>query len=197
MNHPSKKYLAVICTLLGLFTSCATQRAAYYSGYDFSKVKTIEIGEFSSAPNQSNSGQIISSEFIRQLLTAGYKVRTNESEDVDLVISGNVLEFQPNRRYLIVDNPQGQAQNVIVNQPPIEIGGSNTYNLGSAFGLGDNSKVVVSNATIGVSAFLKDKKTGEIIWSNSYTYEGLDLESALSGAVGYLTKSIPRNASPR
>ena len=184
------------CLSLAFVSACAAPRAAYFSGYDFSKVKTIQIGEFSPAPNQSNSGQIIASEFIRQLLAAGYKVRTSESEDVDVILSGNVLEFQPNRRYLITENSQSQAQNVIISQPPIEVGVSNTYNLGSAFGLGDNSKVIVSNATVGVSAFLKDKKTGEIIWSNSYTYEGLDLESALSGAAGYLTKSIP-NAKAR
>jgi hypothetical protein len=181
------------CLALCFVASCAIPRAAYQSGFDFSKVKTIQIGDFSAAPNQSNSGQIVSSEFIRQLLNSGYKVRTTESEGVDVILYGDVLEFQPNRRYLITDTSAGQSANVIITQPPIEVGGSNTYNLGSAFGLGDNNKVIVRNSTVGVSAFLKDKKTGEIIWSNSYTYEGLDLESALSGAVGYLARSIPRN----
>lgn len=181
-----------VCIVMLVFSSCAVPRAAVKPGFDFSKIKSVKIGEFSSAASQPNSGAVIANAFMGELLQKGFVVRTSDSDSADAVLMGNVSEYQPNRRYLIkVDSRQNTTAQTVIVQQPIELGGSNTYNLGSAFGLGDDNRIIVSNATVGISAYLKDTRTGEIVWSNSYTYEGLDLNTAVEGAVRYLLGSLP------
>lgn len=187
-----------VCIVMLIFSSCAVSRAALKPGFDFSKIQSVKIGDFSSAANQPNSGAVIANAFMRELLLRGFAVKISDSDSADAVLMGNVSEYQPNRRYLIkVDNKQNAAAQTIVIQQPIELGGSNTYNLGSAFGLGDDNRIIVSNATVGISAYLKDIRTGEIVWSNAYTYEGLDLNTAVEGAVRYLLGSLPKYCTPQ
>jgi hypothetical protein len=177
------------CT--GFLASCAFPRAAYKPGFDFSRIRTVRIGDFSSVGQAPNSGAVVANEFIRQLLAAGYSV--TDSNEADVVLIGTVNEYQPNRRYLINTGQGNGDRRVVVMQQPVELSGNNAYDLGSAFGLGDDNKIIVSNATVGVSAYLKDEKNGEIIWSNSYSYEGLDMSTALDGTVRYLLRSLPRD----
>lgn len=180
--------IAVLLAIAFITASCAAPRAAIKAGYDFNKIRTIQIGEFTASANQPNSGSVVSGEFMRQFLSKGYAVKTSAASDVDAVLEGNVSEYIPNNRYLVQkskNNPKGAHIS-----RPIEISGSNVYNLGSAFGL-ENSQIIVSNATVGISAYLKDPKSGEVVWSNSYTYEGLDLNTALEGCVRYILRSLP------
>lgn len=178
--------------VIALLCACATPRAALKPGFDFSRIKVVRVGEFTAAPNQANSGAVIANEFVRQLLAMGYIVKTSENDgSADAVLMGSVTEFQPNRRYLIQQQPAGGRNRTVVVNPPIELGGTSTYDLGTAFGLGENSKIVVSNATIGVTAYLRDNASGDVVWSNTYSYEGLDLNSAMEGTVRYLVHSWP------
>ncbi|MCL2390217.1 MAG: hypothetical protein FWC88_02185, partial [Endomicrobia bacterium] len=64
--------------------------------------------------------------------------------------------------------------------------------LGPAFGFNDGSRVIASNATVGVFAFMTDIRTGKVVWSISQTNEGLDLSSALDGVVRFMVRTIPR-----
>jgi hypothetical protein len=175
-----------------LLSSCMAPRGAYDPSYDFAKIRTVKVGDFSAPGKHSNAGSVIQGEFMRQMLSMGYIVKSAESNDADVILEGSVTEFLPNRRYL-VQNTQKDAKGniVVVQQNAVEIGGSNVYNLGAAFGA-DGTQILVSNATVGISSYLKDAKTGQIIWSNTYTYEGLDLNSAMEGAVRYLVTSIPK-----
>ncbi len=189
MNH--SRLLLGLVALCSVVISCASPRVAYKKGFDFSQIRTVRISGFTSAAAQSNAGAVVANEFVRQLLSGGYSVVSADSAASDVVLEGNVMEYLPNHRYLIQDVSQDQSKQVIVTYPPVELSGSNVYNQGTAFGIGEGNKIIVSNATVGISAFLKDAHTGEIIWSNTYTYEGLDLNTALEGAVGYLLRSWP------
>jgi hypothetical protein len=177
---------ALMAAALPLFFSCATPGGAFKAGYDFSKIHSISIGEFSSSADQPNSGSVVAGEFAQELLSLGYSVKTSAQDtDIDAVIEGDVTEYLPNSRYLIPSSVRAGRGAVVVQQP-MPIGGSNVYNQGTSMGPGGGEQVVVSNATVGVSVRMKDSRTGEVIWANSYTYEGLDLNSALEGAVRYL-----------
>ncbi len=182
---------SVAAGIIALFSSgCATPKGVYKAGYDFSAIKTVRVDALTSVANQPNSGAVAADEFMRQMLGRGYAVKMGDGE-ADAILTGNVTEYQPNRRYLVqTDQGRGSRRRVAA-QEPIELGGTSAYNLGTAFGLDQNHKIVVSNATVGVSAYLKDSRTGEILWSNSYTYEGLDLDAALEGTVRYLLNSWP------
>lgn len=189
------RYISLAATIIlaGMLFSCAYPRAAYKTGFDFSKIRTIGVGDFSSVGNEPNSGSVVANEFMRQLLSEGYSVKTADAQDADVIMVGNVNEYQPNRRYLINSGRGNGRQQIVVLQQPVELSGSTAYNLGTAFGLGEENKIIVSNATVGVSAYLKDAHTGEILWSNSYSYEGLDLNTALDGTVRYLLRTLPRS----
>jgi len=174
-----------------VFSGCASPRVAFKQGYDFTRIKTVKVGDITPVNKRSNSGDVVANEFIRQLLAAGYTVKTGDDGAYDVVLEGNVTEYLPNNRYLIQTNKTDGAKKVVVINQPVELSGTSAYNLGSTFGLGEDSRVVVSNATVGVSAFLRDAVTGEIVWSNTYSYEGLDLTTAMEGVVRYLLRSWP------
>jgi hypothetical protein len=178
---------ALFCIFL---VSCAAQRVAYKEGFNFSEIKSVTVGDFTPSSQMPNSGSVVASEFVRQLLQKGYSVKTSGRGKADYVLTGSVSEYFPNRRYLVINRQQDESKDTIVIQnQELEISGSNVYNLGSAFGMGDESKIIVSNATVGIHAYLKEASTGEVVWSNSYAYEGLDLNTALEGTVGYLLSS--------
>lgn len=188
-----KKYFSGSVMLISsalIFFGCVTPRGVFKAGYDFSAIKTIRIDTLTSVANQPNSGAVAADEFMRQMLSRGYSVKMG-SGAADVILTGNVTEYQPNRRYLVQTNQGRGSHRNAVAQQPIELGGSSAYNLGTAFGMDQNNKIIVSNATVGVSAYLKDAHTGEILWSDSYTYEGLDLDTALEGTVRYLLNSLP------
>lgn len=175
-----------------LFFGCASIRVAYKKDYDFSAIRVVKIGNFTSSARQPNSGAVIANEFIRQLLSAGYIVKATDGDSADVILEGNVTEYLPNNRYLIQSNTQnGAAKEVVIVNQPVELSGTSAYNIGTTFGLGENDRVVVSNATVGVAAYLKDTATGDVIWSNAYSYEGLDITTAMEGTVRYLLHSWP------
>ncbi|MBU0951222.1 MAG: hypothetical protein KKH91_00115 [Elusimicrobia bacterium] len=172
--------------LLMLLSGCATvNRSAIKPGYDFSKVQTVGIGNFSGDSSASVSG-----EFVRQLLRSGYNVKMSATDrDVDLILEGNVDQYVPKKQYLFYNN--GNNANTVVVTPPIaEISGTNTYSLGKASGLNDKAEVIVSNASIGITARLVDAKTHDIVWANSYSYESFELKGAIESTVNYLVNSF-------
>lgn len=182
--------------VLALICSCASPRVAFKKDFDFSGIKTIRVGDFSSSARQPNSGSVVANEFIRQLLASGYNVVTSAADKADATLEGSVTEYLPNQRFLVQSeegNPRDHRQ-VVVTYPPVELSGTSVYNTGAAFGVGEGSQVIVSNATVGVSAYLKDASTGEVVWSDAYTYEGLDLNTAMEGTVRSLLHSLPMKA---
>jgi len=188
-----RKTLIILVAVFWLI-ACSPRVAVKYD-YDFSRIKTIMV-EVKATGQTIDVNKIIANEFIRQLLQAGYNVKLyNPAEKLSsemVILTATVLEYQPNRRYLIYE-PNVSSTTLLATPTTLELGGNNIYTF-SVAGLSglENSRVVVSNATIGISANLQDALTGEIVWSNYYTYDGLDIGAALSGTVGYLVRSIPR-----
>ncbi len=185
--NPVKTLSAVLVVLT---IGCATSKISYKSGYNFSGIKKIYVEEFKSSPDFGSAGNVVRDSFIRELMKSGYTVTENDLE-ADGIIGGSIITFSPEKKYLIMLSKPGNDAKVVLHQP-IEIGGSNIYSFGSAFGLKEENQIIVSNATVGVSALMKDSKTSEIVWSNSFTYEGLTLDTALNGLIRYLVRTIPR-----
>ncbi|MCL2335716.1 MAG: hypothetical protein FWC57_06600 [Endomicrobia bacterium] len=194
-----KKYLAAaaVCVFL---CSCATPGAVVKDGYDFSAVRTVRAGVFTSDRDYNNSGDAVQTAFMRRLLANGFNVVADPNAPADAVIEGSVTIWQPDQRFLVNTAGGGAAGvrrgRVIYGQPSVvQISGSNAYDLGPAFGMGPGNRIVASNATVGISAFMTDAQTGKVVWSFSYTYEGIDLASALDGAVRFIVRTIPRTAN--
>lgn len=172
-----------------LIAGCVTPRANYRTDYDFSSVRKVYVEEFRSVAVSENSGSVVRDAFISEFLRAGYAV-TDDPASANAIVGGSVRTYNPEKRYLIMLQKPGEQR--IVAQNLTEIPGSNLYSFGSAFGLKEDNQIIVSNAVVGISAQMRDAATREIVWSNDYTYEGLDLSTALNGLVRYLIKTVPR-----
>ena len=181
---------------LFVFTGCVSSNAVYKQDYDFSKIKNVYV----ESTSYSAQTQAIGDSIIKQLMSKGFNLKTS-SNDADIIVSYSITEYQPGKKYLIHKEdpfPQpphpagmhGHGNSVVVYNDPVEISGSSVYDLGTAFGV-DNATVIASNATVGVSLTIKDVATKDIIWTNSYTYEGLDLTSAVDGVIRYILKAFP------
>ena len=189
MNN-SLKYAVLLCILClagSFLSSCVTSRAAFKHDYDFTGIRTIGMGMFQGG--DAGASELVKDAFIRQLIRSGYSVKQT-TKDVDVIVRGSITEFLAPQRYLFYTQRDEGSTNINIGPRTLPISGSNVYNLGSAFGLKGDSQIMVSNATAGISAKLVDPETMEIIWSNSYTYEGIDIQAAVEGAVNFLVQSI-------
>ena len=199
--------LISFAVVLFLFTpACVTNRAVVRSDYNFAAIKTVRVGNFASGTSDDNSGIIVQNAFMKHLMIKGYRVVVDPKLPADVLIEGSVTAFLPDKKYLIRGTDttrtsghgrgrgqgRGRGYSSMYSNDVVEISGSNMYDLGTAFGLGGNSKIMASNATVGIYAYMTDSTTGEVVWSDSYTYEGLDLSSALDGAVKYILRSVPK-----
>lgn len=72
-----------------------------------------------------------------------------------------------------------------------QIGARQVYGQGPALGL-PGGAVVTSYATVGLSARMVDVRTGSVVWSAHYSYEGFDLETALASVTGEFVRSLRR-----
>lgn len=177
------KILSVI--IMFCLMSCASVAPVYKQDYDFSKIKTFYVESF----GDSNVAATVRNAVIKQLMLKGFGVRSASGDDVDMVIAGTVSQYQPSKTYLVRDH-QNTPNAIIYNDNPFEISGSSIYDSGTAFGMGD-AKLYSTTATLGLSISMKDPKTREIVWTNSYTYEGFDADSSIEGAVKNVLKLFP------
>ncbi|MCS7151039.1 MAG: hypothetical protein NZ928_01465 [Endomicrobia bacterium] len=169
------------------FFSCVTPRGTFYKGFDPQKITIISVGEFKPYGNYISSGELVKNLMIEHLLKRGYIVKEENSADVEYVLTGSVTRFLPEKKYLVYTGTE--KQQVMIGGPLTEISGSYVYNIGSAFGIPD-SQVVATNSTVGVSARLVEKKTGNVVWTSSFVYEALTVETAADVVANYLITSL-------
>lgn len=170
------------------FIGCASTKTAVKKGFNFSSIKKIAVLKFS-----GSGGEAVANEFIRQFLASGVIVidKSNtenvdiKSLGVDAVISGNVVEFNPSNK-LLVFKEKGK---ITISDRAYPISGTTVLPTGSAFGLEDANVFSVS-ASVSVSAKMTDTATGEVVWSDSNSYEALDINTAVGLVVSSLKKSL-------
>ena len=173
-----------------VFTGCATTKTVVKRGYDFSNIKKVAVLKFS-----GNGGEAVANEFIRQFLASGIIVIDKSSvETVDLktigadaVISGNVVEFNPSNKLLVFK----EKGDIVISDRVYPISGTTVIPTGSAFGLEDANVFSVS-ASVSVSAKMTDTASGEVIWSDSNSYEALDINTAVGLVSSSSKKSLKK-----
>jgi len=179
-----KEYFLIL--FIGIF-SCVTPRGTFYKGFDPQKLSVIAVEDFKPYGEESSSGDMIKNLMIEHLLKRGYTVKEKEAVDVEYVLVGSVTRFLPEKKYLVYMGTD--KQQVMLGGPLTEISGNYVYNIGSAFGV-PNSDVVATNSTVGVSARLIEKSTGNVVWTSSFVYEALTVETAADVVVNYLITSL-------
>ncbi len=202
-----KKFL--LSTLYSLLSTvliaCAPTRMAIKRGYDFSQIKIIGVSEFA---GEGESGKMVREEFIRQLLKKEVRVKTisetgpqweEKKHEIDVLLTGTVTRYLPERKFLVYLGEKTTDQKILVSPsteikilvgtPLTEISGTSTYTWGRIAGL-EGSQILITNATIGIAAKMVEIKSGEVIWADSYSYEGLDVQTATENVVRYFLHSL-------
>jgi len=174
-----KKLIFLILNFL-LLTGCAPY-LAYKKDYDFSKIKKIAVLNFDSYIGFDSSGKVIRDETIRFLLSNNISVV--EREKIDAVLKEKNFDYTKAGKILGAD--------------AILVGSVNKYipeKEDYVYFKNDNGnidyEVKYFDAEVGLSARLIDTETGEVVWSNIYTYESFDLESALISSVNGLLRNL-------
>ncbi|OQA91155.1 MAG: hypothetical protein BWY26_01145 [Elusimicrobia bacterium ADurb.Bin231] len=182
-----KLFFGVIISLL--MAGCSASRVVVKKNFNFSSIKKVAVLKFS-----GSGGEAVSNEIIRQLLGAGIGVvdRTDslfiqdlKSLDVDAVISGSVVEFNPSSKLLVFKD----KGNLILTDRTVPISGTTVLPSVNAFGLEDANVFSVS-ASVSVSAKMLHAHSGEVVWSDSRSYEGLDINTAIEIVVNAFRKSL-------
>lgn len=169
-----------------LLSACfAPVRTVTMPGTDFSRIKSVLVLE-----PQHAEQRFVTDEFSRQLMLRGYRVRVGgPSAGSDVWLQVTVSQVIPDKKYLVPLQGSLGNQTMILN-PITEVGGRTLYPSGSGGGVQD-AQILVSNATLSLSARLVTPDTQELLWSGSVTYEGLDLDVAVEGSVATLFKKFP------
>jgi hypothetical protein len=181
-----KTLLSLFIGGLFLLSGCfAPIRTATMPGVDFSKMKSVLVLEPEFAEQR-----FVTDEFARQLMARGYRVRVGgPSAGSDVWLQVTISQVIPDKKYLVPLEGALGRQTLVLN-PITEIGGRSLYPSGSGAGVQD-AQILVSNATLSLSARLMTPDTRELLWSGSVTYEGLDLDVAVEGSVASLFKRFP------
>ncbi|MEW6041453.1 MAG: hypothetical protein AB1633_08030 [Elusimicrobiota bacterium] len=186
-----KTKLLISILLISIFSiGCASRRAAFKPGFDIKKIRTIGLGKFGDFGSYPGSGGAVRDEFTRQLIRAGFNI-SEEDKGVDVILSATLTQYIPEKRYLFYSPKTEEGKQTIKIIPPLEIGGTGVYSLGSSIGPGgEEGRILVSNAVAGISARLLDPVTNEVIWTDSYTYEGFDIRGSIEICVNFLLKPL-------
>jgi hypothetical protein len=160
-------------------------RAVIKPGFDFSEVKTVRVGHFSKDKIYHKADYAVQTVFIQQLLAKGYNVVSDVNMKVDAVIEGSITDFR-HERTDVVYGGWGFRDDVAYDRRYYNDG---FYDRGYG-GFGVNR--IYKNAVVGISAYMTDVKTGQVVWSDSCTNEGSNLEVALGGAVKSILKTLPQ-----
>jgi TolB-like protein len=149
--------------------------------YDFSKVRSIKVNQFSSRARYIGISDTVQNVFIQDLLASGYDVVSDDNVKVDCVIDGSITSFYrvreewgdsgfyygyPRRYY---------RRDFFAGSRPVYDG-----------------VVYTNRVNIGISARMTDVETGRVVWSDSINNESWDEYSAINGAVKSILKSVPK-----
>jgi len=184
------KKIKLLVLILSVLSGCGSYNVAIKKDYDFSKVKRIAVVSFSSNRAYKNSGDVVSDEFILQLIRKGYSVIERNKIDtvlreqnlgesnrleastvkqigkilgVDAIITGTIIKYQ-------------EDQNITV---------YTTDKDGKV-----TSQMTLQQAEVEISARMFDVETGEIVWIARDSDRGFDISDAVSYVVSSLISSI-------
>ncbi len=198
----SRVHFALLAAAFAGLASCVSPRVVVKPGYDFTRIHSIAVVE-----QYVEDRQAITDEVVRQLIPRGYKVTVVPSDEspgkADALLQVNVSQYLADKKYMVQLN-QGESRgrgrhrrgrDVIVMNPATEVPGT----VHPAMGVPgvDDAQILASNSTVALSFRLLDVSTREIVWSSAARYEGLDLASAVEGAVDSIVKNFPSLVKPQ
>ena len=195
MNN-SLKFIILICFLISCYNNPAIN-----SSYNFFNVKSIEILPVEDHSYLQGSGKMISNSISYNFLKLGFNV--NELNDQNnfifigngnkkLILSCIITEFTDSELIIVPYKYENRGYTeTVLNQSSSDseknkknmelLTTSSTKTHGGS--VSEGSKVEYSRAKVGIILTMKDKLTGDLVWSNSYWYSGLELHKVTESCV--------------
>lgn len=179
----NKRYVSVLLFILSLviLSSCALRSSVLRSGYDFSKIKKIAVLDFKSADFQPISGHMASDIYIKYLLHEGYNVIERIELDSilrehDIVFSGAMDPKQIKKIGKLTGVDAFVAGSVLQFVPEIYV-----YATG---------KIEFTAAQVGITARMIDVESGQVLWTGSNAYDGMNTQVASEYLIASLVRQM-------
>lgn len=196
---------ALFAAALFLLSACATPRTAVNPRADFSAVKRVAVLSFG-----GSNGELASDLLTQSLLAHGADVversrlsavmqeqslSSSSAFDpatakelgkllgVDALFVGSVAASTPPSTYLVNASEQSRVATVT------QIAGGSAYSDGALLGM-PNSQLISTTAEVSLVSRMVDVQTGSILWSASMSYDGLDIQTAMSGITDAFVTSL-------
>ena len=197
MRAKDAAVLSAIC--LPLAACSSLPRSASKSGFDFGSIRFVEVQA------KAEISPLVS----RELLLLGIQPVSDSkrSHGPETLLKVALARSNPERRYIVRTGKRTLAQQTSsskdgensssavvfeedTGQQPLEVSGSGLAYTQAVFGAGD-SRLVATYAQATLAAEIISGKSGEVLWAGSYSYEGVDMDSALEGAARGLVREMP------
>ena len=186
---------------------CSGPEVAFNSRYEFSKLRRVAVASF-----EGSGGAAAADYLSHALLASGADVversrleavlneqnlrargvldpetvrRVGKILGVDAVFLGSVTEYAPQQSYLIVTD--SSANYIVAGAAPV--GSGTRFTNTPAFGAPGTS-ILTSSAQVGLTARLVDVESGSVVWSAHQSYEGFDLDSAMSAVTVSFARTL-------
>lgn len=184
------KKTILLILIISILSGCGLYNVATKKDYDFSKIKRIAAVEFSSNRTYKNSGEVVSDEFVLQLMKKGYSVI--ERRKIDTILKEQNLG-ESNRLESSTVKKIGKilGVNVVITGTVIKYQEDQNITVYTTDKDGRvTSQIILQQAEVEVSARMFDVETGEIVWTAKDSDRGFDISDAVSYVVSSLIRSI-------
>lgn len=201
--------------------ACAmTPQVAYNPRFDFASIHRVAVVSFAGSDGSvaadmmtqslvAHGANVIERQQLNAVLSE-YHLATSGILDpstvkqvgkilgVDALFVGTVVASAPSQSYVVTNNNPGYpgagypgmyGYGMAPQVTPIA--GSNIYSQGSVMGV-PGSQIVTSAAQVSMISRMVDVQTGQILWSASMSYQGLDRLSAISDITdSFINSMVP------
>lgn len=182
---------------MGLCAACRGPQVAFSPRYDFAQLKRVAVARF-----DGPGGTAAADLFAHSLLETGAEIvergrleallreqrlsavgaldpetvtEVGRLLGVDGLFLGSVTKYTPARSYLVYSDARHGSED-----------------LRSVPTSSPHVSMLTSSAVVGMTARLVDVETGAVVWSAHQSYEGFDIDSAMSSVSEAFARSLRR-----
>ena len=174
---------------------------AINSEFNFREVGTLEIDFISDHSNLSGSGDMVLSSLTYNFLKYGYNVNISDRENSTitlgtgskgLLLSCLITEFTDSKVIVVPfrHEDKGYTKTVVTQsskedkEEKQESSQSQTSTTTTHAGkVKEGERVTYTQSRVGIILKMTDKNTGNLVWSNSFWYSGLELQRTIESCV--------------
>ena len=187
-----------------LLFSCwsGSQNPAISSNFNFRTVGTLEIENINDYPSLPGSGDMVLSSLSYNFLKYGYNVNISDINN-SMVTVGNgsktlllsciITEFTDSEMVVIPyrHEDRGYTKTIVTQSSKddeenkkSESSQSQTSTTTTHAGkIKEGERVTYSQSRVGIVLKMTDRDTGDLVWSNSYWYSGLEMQRTIESCV--------------